>query len=365
MKKIFIMSNDMNGGGAEKVLLTLLRHIPRQEYQITLGLVYLRGPNLAGIPADIPVRYLFDEKARGVTAQVKTNAAALYEKIAPPDSDIEIAFLEGNATKIISASKNLTAQKLAWIHIDLSLFHYTKGLYDSDEEEQQAYRAFDRLVFVSRGTMSGFESLFGRELRYRSIVQYNPIDSEEIQSLSERFPVSKRRPTLCASGRLVPQKGFERLLAAADRLQKDGFSFDLWILGDGSEKEKLMALARRLPDPDAVFFWGFQENPYPYMRAADIFVCSSFVEGLSLVIGEALILNRRIVATNCCGVSEALQGGKYGALVENSESGLYSGLRHELETTFLSTGTSTASEERFAPYDMRLQMPGILKLFEK
>lgn len=363
MKKIFIMSNDMNGGGAEKVLLTLLRHIPRQDYQITLGLVYLRGPNLVGIPADIPVRYLFDEKARGVTAQVKANAAALYERIAPPDSDIEIAFLEGNATKIISASKNLTAQKLAWVHIDLSLFHYTKGLYDSDEEERQAYRTFDRLVFVSCGTLSGFETLFGSELRSRSIVQYNPIDSEEILRLSKRFPVPKRRPTLCASGRLVPQKGFERLLAAADRLQRDGFMFDLWILGDGSDQEKLMALARCLPEPDAVSFLGFQENPYPYMRTADIFVCSSFVEGLSLVVGEALILNRRIVATNCCGIAEALQGGKYGALVENSEFGLYNGLKHELEN-FAAAGASTAPEERFAPYDMRRQMPGILKLFE-
>ncbi len=361
MKKIFIMSNDMNGGGAEKVLLTLLRHIPRQNCQITLGLVYLRGPNLAGIPADIPVRHLFEADAHGVTARVKSDAAALYEKIAPPDSDIEIAFLEGNATKIISASKNRGAKKLAWVHIDLNLFHYTKVLYDSDEEERQAYRAFDQLIFVSQGALSGFEALLGSTLRPRSVVQYNPLDSEEIIQLSKEFTVSKRRPTLCASGRLVPQKGFERLLSAVGQLQRDGLKFDLWILGDGSDREKLQSLTQRLLEPDAVSFLGFQENPYPYMRTADIFVCSSFVEGLSLVVGEALILNRRVVATNCCGISEALQGGKYGVLVENSEHGLYIGLKHELETLSKSE-IAAVSEERFAPFDMRRQMPFILKL---
>lgn len=363
MKKIFILSNDMNGGGAEKVLLTLLRHIPRQDYQITLGLVYLRGPNLAGIPEDIPVRHLFEEDARGVTAQVKGNPAALYNRIAPPDSDIEIAFLEGNATKIISAGKNSAAQKLAWIHIDISLLHYTKVLYNSNEEERQAYRAFDRLIFVSHGALSGFETLFGDELRMRSVVQYNPIDSREVLRLSERFTVSKRRLTLCASGRLVPQKGFDRLLTVVGHLQREGLVFDLWILGDGPDLEKLMVLAHHLPEPDAVTFLGFQENPYPYMRTADIFVCSSFVEGLSLVIGEALILNLRIVATDCCGVSEALQGGKYGVLVENSERGLYTGLKHELKTT-AAAELSAASEDRFSPYDIRRQLPGILKLFE-
>lgn len=357
------MSNDMNGGGAEKVLLTLLRHIPRQDYQITLGLVYLRGPNLAGIPADIPVKHLFGETARGVTAQVKENAATLYERIAPPDSDIEIAFLEGNATKIIGAGKKSRAKKLAWIHIDLNQFHYTKGLYNSDKEEQQTYCAFDRLIFVSHGALSGFEALFGNELRLRSIVQYNPLDSKEILRLSEQFSISTRRPTLCASGRLVPQKGFERLLAVAGQLQRGGCVFDLWILGDGPDRDKLIALAHRLPDPDAVTLWGFQENPYPYMRAADIFVCSSFVEGLSLVIGEALILNRRVVATNCCGISEALQDGKYGVLVENSELGLYNGLHHELEAV-ATAGMLSSPEERFAPYDMRQQLPRILELFE-
>lgn len=363
MKKIFILSNDMNGGGAEKVLLTLLRNIPREDYQLTLGLVYRRGPHLEHIPPDIPVRYLFDDGVRGTTNLIRTDAEGLYQKIAPPDSDIEIAFLEGNATKILSKSRNAKAKKMAWVHIDLNLYHYTAPIYHGDEEELLTYQAFDRLVFVSQGAQAGFEARFGTTLQERSVVRYNPIDAEEIMRMSEAFPVPKRRLTLCASGRLVPEKGFQRLLDTVGKLQTEGSLFDLWILGDGPEQKPLMRQAAALPQKDAVSFWGFQNNPYPYMRTADIFVCSSLVEGYSLVIGEALILGRQVVATNCCGTREALQGGKYGILTDNDEEGLYRGLQAALNA--VSSFGAQESKERFASYDMRLQLPRILSLFEE
>lgn len=99
MKKVFILTNDINGGGAGKALLTLLHNIPRESYQLTLGLVYRRCPHLQNIPSDIPVRYLFERDARGTTKLICTDAEGLYQKIAPPDSDIEIAFLEGKCHK--------------------------------------------------------------------------------------------------------------------------------------------------------------------------------------------------------------------------------------------------------------------------
>lgn len=363
MKKIFILTNDMNGGGAEKVLLTLLRNIPREDYQLTLGLVYHRGPHLEHIPSYIPVRYLFGDGAKGTEAQIRMDMGELYQKIAPPDSDIEIAFLEGNATKILSKSTNPLAKKVAWVHIDLNLFHYTASLYNSDTEELSSYQAFDRLVFVSQGAQAGFETRFGAAMRSRSTVRYNPVDADEVIRMSQAFSVPKRRLTLCASGRLVPEKGFRRLINTVRHLQLEGFQFDLWILGDGPERGVLSDMASQLPQSSAVSFWGFQNNPYPYMRAADIFVCSSFVEGYSLVIGEALILGRQVISTDCCGTREALQGGKYGILTGNNEESLYQGLRAALRAPACPGIQST--EERFSSYDMRIRLPQILELFEE
>lgn len=363
MKRIFILINDMNGGGAEKVLLTLLKNIPRESYQITLGLVYRRGPHLSNIPPDIPIRYLFEGDVRGGTARVREEADALYRAIAPQDSDIEIAFLEGNATKILGAGTCPGAKKVAWIHTNLERMHYTSYSYRGDAEELQTYRSYDRLIFVSQDAQDGFERLFGAELSDRSVVRYNPIDDAEVLRASRLIPVEKRCMTLCFFGRLVREKGFDRLLSVTERLQKDGFDFDFWILGEGPLREELTARARQLPRSDAVAFLGFQQNPYPYMLAADIFVSGSFVEGLSIVVGEALILGRRIVVPNCHGMAEALQGGLYGRLVENSEEGIYWGLRAELQSA-PSPDSGEVSRQRFAPYDIRRQLPLILNTLD-
>lgn len=362
MKKIFILTNDMNGGGAEKVLLTLLRHMPRKNYHITLGLVYRRGPNLDCIPSDIPVRYLFEDEAEGSSKRIRNSAGELYKIIAPKDSDIEIAFLEGNATKIMSASSNDGAKKVAWVHIDLNLFHYTAFLYDNDKEELRAYQAFDRIVFVSLGALAGFETRFGTAIHERSVVQYNPVDVEEITEKAKAFLVPTQHLTLCASGRLVQQKGFQRLLDVVSRLQSDGFIFDLWFLGDGPDRDLLTEMAQKLPKPDSVSFLGYQNNPYPFMQAADIFVCSSFVEGLSLVIGEALILGRQVISTDCCGTREALQNGRFGLLTGNDTESLYQGLRAMLCGNTRIKGLT--SKTRYAPYDMHLNLPSTLDLLE-
>lgn len=363
MKNVFILTNDMNGGGAERVLLTLLKHLPREDYQITLGLVYRRGPHLSEIPEDIPTRFLFDETAQGTTTQIRTNATALYQRIAPPDSDIEIAFLEGTATKIIGAGTNHRAKKIAWVHIDMNRFHYTSYLYNTTKEELDTYQVYDKLVFVSHDVQVGFEALFGCVMREHSTVQYNPIDEDDVIHLSQAFPVPKHGLTLCASGRLVPEKGFNRLLNVVKRLQEEKIIFDLWILGEGPEQNALKDYARQLPRSEAVSFLGFRQNPYPYMRAADIFVSSSSVEGFSMVIGEALVLGRRIVAMDCCGMREALQNGTYGILVDNNEDSLFRGLKQEILSPSL-LKVELSSEQRFAPYSMRQRITEIIQLLE-
>lgn len=326
MKNIFILTNDMNGGGAEKILLTLLKGLSRDKYQITLALVYKRGPHLDDIPPDITVRCLFEPDQAHTTQIICNDQGDLYHQIAPDHADLEIAFLEGNATKILSKSTNQKAPKIAWVHIDLYNYHYTQYLYKNLEEEQDCYSHFDHLVFVSRGTKHYFEKLFGTAFSGISSVLYNPLDIQEIQQLSLEFPVHKKQLTVCASGRLVPQKGYDRLFSVVKHLQEQGIQFDLWILGDGPDQKHILEQIKLLSRPDSVLMLGFQTNPYPYMLAADIFVCSSYVEGFSTVINEALILDKLVVATDCCGNTEVLQGGKYGFLVSNDEQGLYQGL---------------------------------------
>ena len=126
----------------------------------------------------------------------------------------------------------------------------------------------------------------------------------------------------CASGRLVPQKGFDRLVEACHRLAQAGFSFHLWILGEGPEGRKLEVLVRERGLQDRITFLGHQENPYPYMRAADWMVCSSRSEGHSTVISESLILGIPVVSTLCSGVREQLGDGEFGLIAGNDTQDL-------------------------------------------
>lgn len=77
---------------------------------------------------------------------------------------------------------------------------------------------------------------------------------------------------------------------------------------------------------------GFKNNPYPYIKNANLFVCSSRHESFSLVVAESLILSTPVISTYCTGPTELLDNGEYGMLVENSEDGLYYGLSELLKS---------------------------------
>lgn len=335
MKKILILTNNMNGGGAEKVLLTLLNNLSPLEYEITLALVYKTGVHLNSIPPHVKTKYIFESNI-DASEQIINNSELIYEKFLQNDCDIEIAFLEGNATKIISKSTNARSKKIAWVHIDLYNEHYTKNIYSSNQDELVAYSIFDKIAFVSDGALTGFELLFGDSLHSRSVIVYNPIDIDEVKQKSEeKFEFKKEKNTICTVGRLAPQKGYRDLIYATNSLLKEGFDFNLWILGEGILEKDLKHLCTELGINNHITFFGFQNNPYKFMKAADAFVCSSRSEGLSLVIGEALVLEKPIISTRCSGPSEVLSKGNWGLLVELSEKGIYHGLK-----TFLNNPNS-------------------------
>lgn len=330
MKKILILTNNLNGGGAEKVLLTLLNNLPPLEYEITLALVYKTGIYLNSVPSHVKINYIFEENF-DASEYILNDSGAIYENFLKNDCDIEIAFLEGNATKILSKSTNEKSLKIAWVHIDLFSEHYTQKTYLSNHDELATYCIFDKIAFVSNSALAGFELLFGNSLHDRSVIVYNPIDIKEIvQKANEKLENHKKKTTICTVGRLAPQKGYKDLIYATSHLIREGFDFNLWILGEGKLEKELKDLCVELDLINNVIFWGFQTNPYKYIKTADAFVCSSRAEGLSLVIGEALFLRKPIISTKCSGPNEVLSKGNWGLLVDTCERGIYEGLKRFL-----------------------------------
>ncbi len=123
-------------------------------------------------------------------------------------------------------------------------------------------------------------------------------------------------PVIISIGRLNKMKDFGSLIKAF-QIVKQQVDCRLLIIGDGSERESLQDLIHTLRLDPFVTLSGAMENPYPYLRASNIFVLTSKYEGFGNVLVEALALEKRIVSTRCVGgPSYILNNGEYGALVD-------------------------------------------------
>ena len=129
---------------------------------------------------------------------------------------------------------------------------------------------------------------------------------------------------------MISPRYFDRLIKAVYSLHKSHYSIELFILGEGEEKEHLLKLINDLGLDSNVFLLGFKENPYCYMKQCDVYICSSFAEGYNTAITEAMVLGLPVVSTLCSGVSEQLGDSQYGIVTSNTEDGLRVGIESML-----------------------------------
>ncbi|WP_187118921.1 glycosyltransferase [Bacillus marasmi] len=333
MKKVLISIDSLGGGGAEKVLINLLKHLNKDKYEVTLLLLFNEGIYLKEVPKHVKIKTIFNPKGnihRRILYKLFKffSAERLYKTFIQENYDVEIAFLEGSTTKLISGSPNSKSKKIAWVHTDFANYHWSKHYYKNNEEEKKQYKKFNDIIFVSNDSLKGFEKTL--LIHDKLSVIYNPIDADEISNKSKQDSIKNDMLTVISVGRLIEQKGYDRLIKVHSQLIKEGIEHKLVLIGEGEEKTKLNQLCDDLHVSKSVVFAGFQTNPYKYVNAADVYVSSSRVEGLPLVVAEALILGKPILCTRCSGPVELLDNGKYGMIVDNSEQGIYDGLKELL-----------------------------------
>jgi len=170
---------------------------------------------------------------------------------------------------------------------------------------QFMYPKTQGVISVSQGVHQELSHDFG--YRGKVFIINNPLPISKIVELSQLSKKqSKYQFTFLAVGRLVREKGFSVLLSAFAKIARDQ-NCGLYILGSGPLEQELKKQAANLNIVDNVTFLGFQRNPYPWYRVADVFVLSSLEEGFVNVLAEALAIGvPRIVATRCGGGPEEL-----------------------------------------------------------
>lgn len=343
-KKILIRIGSLRHGGAEKVLATFLKNLPKDKYEIDLLLNLYSGKYLSEIPDWVNVIYLnkgemittnrlqdIPRKAFRVLYQwiMKRFPKLLYKCILKGKKyDIEFAGIHGFRDEILQ-SPIKTSKKVMWIHNDLRKTEF----HNYTDEEIRKFFGYDKILVISKHIQKDFENLAKNDDERSRIVRiYNPLDTEEVLRKSQSLTLEKQTsvPTFLSVGTIFPQKGFDRLLKVHRKLLDEGFPHNIIIIGDGYDFQNIKKLRDELGVQETIEMLGFTDNPYPYFRDADFYVLSSRYEGFPTVLFEAITLKKNIIATDVSGVREMLENGKLGFIVENTEEGIYEGMKKAL-----------------------------------
>lgn len=379
MKKVMIMTNGLYEGGAEKVLQTLLNNFDYTGLDVTLFSILpdtldpeiyttqekykYRAvlPDYGGTSAFVKKIYPFFRKVKGKLFNILPpklfRLLFLREKF-----DVEFAFLEGEATKVVSGSLNKKAKKIAWVHTDMIKNGWTYYLYKNTEREATAYRQFDEIVCVSESVKNAFIKKYGIERNVS--VLYNPVDSENIiRKAAEKINVEGvSRPLIITVGRLEEPKGYPRLIECAARLRNEGHEFTLWILGEGRKRQELEEIIAKNRLYDTVKLLGFDANPYKYIAAADAFICSSYIEGFSTAATESIILGKPVYTLDCPGMRELFGDEQCGVIVPNTDEELYRLMKHAVEDKEAMARYTAAAQRRAEYFDIKRRMADIQSL---
>lgn len=343
-KKILIRIGSLRHGGAEKVLATFLKNLPKDKYEIDLLLNLYSGKYLSEIPDWVNVIYLnkgemittnrlqdIPRKAFRVLYQwiMKRFPKLLYKYILKEKKyDVEFAGIHGFRDEILQ-SPIKTSKKVMWIHNDLRKTEF----HSYTDEEIRKFFGYDKILVISKHIQKDFENLAKNDDERSRIVRiYNPLDTEEVLRKSQSLTLEKQTsvPTFLSVGTIFPQKGFDRLLKVHRKLLDEGFPHNIIIIGDGYDFQNIKKLRDELGVQETTEMLGFTDNPYPYFRDADFYVLSSRYEGFPTVLFEAITLKKNIIATDVSGVREMLENGKLGFIVENTEEGIYEGMKKAL-----------------------------------
>ena len=375
-KKILIRIGSLRHGGAEKVLVTFLKNLPAEKYEIDLLLNLYSGKYLKDVPSWINIYYLnkgemittnrpqdIPQKAFRVIYQkiLSKFPKLLYKFILPNKKyDIEFAAIHGIADEILN-SPIKSSKKIVWIHNDLS------NIPEYTEERLRKFFGFDKILVISNKINDLFLSLANTEVEKQKIVRiYNPIDVEEILNLA-KIPCDLKKKegvkTFVSIGTVFPQKGFDRLLRAHKRLIDEGFLHNVWIVGDGYDFPNIEKLFHELKVEETAKLVGFKENPYPYFTQADYYILSSRYEGYPTVLFEAMVLAKPIIATDVSGVREILNNGELGYIISNEDEEIYNSMKFFLENNDFALNYTNTIQSKSLPFELKNAVESIEQNF--
>ena len=364
MKKILFMCINMNIGGTEKALLTMLNEMDRSKYDITLFMLEEYGGFLNQIPDGIKVMYLKEYKTlkkfindppqlvakeliknrkiiKGLSvlfvyiiSKLMKDISIYYKYILSNvdtlNEEYDIAIAYAGPMDFISyfvINKIKSKKRVQWIHFDISKIgfnvNFAKKIYDK----------FDKVFVVSN---EGKDKLinFLPSLKDKTEVFFNIISCKMIEKMSyegEGFSDDFDGTRILTVGRLSKEKGQDLIIPVLKKLKKNGYKVRWYCIGDGPAKKEYEKLVDELNIKDDFIFLGSKLNPYTYMKECNIYVQPSKHEGYCITLGEARCFNNPIVTTNFTGANEQIVNENTGLVCEINEEEIYKAIKKLLD----------------------------------
>lgn len=370
MKNVLIASFDMEVGGVERSLISMLENFDYKNYAVDLMLYKHQGdfmnlvPNQVNVLSEIP-QYTTYRKSIGETikekqygigfarimSKINADLTGKIKRIVEPgyyqmqlmwkyglpflpkvnkEYDVAISYLWPH---YFIADKVQAKKKIAWIHTDYSTIE------PDIQMDLEMWNNFDYIIAVSEACKSSFVKKY-RELENKVVVIENITSPEFILKMADEKvdnPMTNdKRFKIVTVARLSHAKGIDQAVKALKILKDKGNNDLAWyVVGYGGDEDFIKGLIRELKLEDCFILLGKQTNPYPYMKAADLYVQPSRYEGKAVTVGEAQILSKPVLITNYATANSQLKDGFDGCITDLSVEGIADGIEKLYENSII------------------------------
>lgn len=364
MKKLLFMCINMNIGGTEKALLTMLNEIDDSKYDITLLMLEEYGGFLNEIPSFVKVKYVDEYKSikpfvneppkilikrliknkayltglstllnysiSKITKNISYYYKYILKNIKGIDEEYDLAVAYAGPMDFITyfvLNKIKAKKKVQWIHFDINKIGFNRKF------AKRNYKRFDKIFVVSE---EGKEKLINLIPALNNKVEafFNIISCNLIENMSKNeksFDDLFDGVRILTVGRLSKEKGQELTINVLARLKNEGYKVRWYCIGDGPEKYNYRNRIKRLDIENDYILLGSKLNPYPFMKDCDIYVQPSKHEGYCITLGEARCFDNPIVTTNFTGANEQIKNEVTGLVCDISEQGIYQAIKRLLD----------------------------------
>jgi len=363
-KRIFIFAHSLEIGGAERALLGLLNSFDYSNYDVDLFLLRHNGELMDLIPRKVNLisenpRYSsigtpiasviksgnidiaifrtyaklkakkFDKKMGYQNSLAVFEYSHKYTKNLMPSMsdkkyDLAISFLIPHYFVI---DKVNAKKKIAWIHTDYSFLEL------DIESELKMWGAYDNIISISDDVTKAFLTKFP-SLENKIYLIENITSKSFIMEQADMFETQQKMNSninLLSVGRFSDAKNFDNIPEIASIIKSKGIDFKWYIIGYGGEEPVIRSKIKEFGMEDTVIILGKKENPYPYIKACDIYVQPSRYEGKAVTVCEALILNKPVVITDYPTSHSQIHNGFDGIIVPMDNEGCAEGLANVIK----------------------------------